>query len=194
MNLLPPYNLPSEIKNNSIIFEKTINLLPEEEDLFHSITNIHAGFPFYYKITTSQRYHQFTNVLLNRQKIESPDKSGIPNNPQFWPPIEKFFLRICKDNYINVKYIYRCAINGTTYHQDKHCDIHRDHDFEHYNFLMYLNDFNSGYTYLFDDKYNIKQTITPQKNKAVIFDGCWHAQGFCSPGQTRFVLIITFGT
>jgi hypothetical protein len=58
---------------------------------------------------------------------------------------------------------------------------------------MYLNEFDYGYTYIFDDDNNIKYTILPEIYKCVIFKGLPHAGGFCRIGQRRVILVVTFG-
>jgi hypothetical protein len=70
-----------------------------------------------------------------------------------------------------------------------------------YSMVYYLND-SDGDTVLFNEKYSpdnkepitltVKQRISPKKNRAVIFDGVKHAQGFCSQGEYRYVLVTTF--
>ena len=102
------------------------------------------------------------------------------------------FSTICEQNDIDVKIIYRIAFNTTTHQLDQYGGIHIDHSFKHNNFILYLNDFTNGSTYLFDDNDNLTKEIKAEKNKAVFFQGK-HAQGFCNPYERRTILVITYG-
>ena len=43
-----------------------------------------------------------------------------------------------------------------------------------------------------NDENNIEKVVNSKKNKAFVFDGKSHAQGFCLPNQKRTVLVFTF--
>jgi hypothetical protein len=171
-----------------MLVEKKVTLLKEEEALIEKIFS--NDFPYYYA-TTDEHYDciQFFHSLMNRQF--DPESNGIINSTRF-DSFVKMFLRLCREENIGVSKIYRACINNTFYHPDKHGNIHTDHHYEHCNFLLYLNDFDRGDTYLFDEDNNIKHTIKSEKYKMAIFDGDLHAQGFCAPGQMRTVMVFTF--
>jgi len=86
------------------------------------------------------------------------------------------------------------SFNLTFSDPSRHGDPHRDHpEFPHKVMIIYLNDFDGGVTYLFDEaQMKVTETITPAKNRFVVFDGDLHAQGFCRPQQHRLVLVATF--
>jgi hypothetical protein len=58
--------------------------------------------------------------------------------------------------------------------------------------LIYLNKFDAGDTWLFDEQRNVEAIIKAEVDKFVVFDGGMHANGFCKPQQTRFVFVATF--
>lgn len=173
---------------NIVILEKNIKLNQEEEKLFNIIKS--SDFPFYYQTTTSANYHMYGHTLMSRDSKEDIKEGQI--NSDCYIPINSFFKKICEENNINVKTIYRSAINSTHYYDTLYCDPHKDHEFNHYVFLMYINKFDNGFTYIFDENKNIKNIIYPSENKIVIFKNALHAHGFCNIGQRRLVLVITF--
>lgn len=110
-----------------------------------------------------------------------------------WPAMEIIFRRICKDNNITVRDIYRSAANLTFSDPSKHGDPHNDHpDFPHKIMLIYINNFDDGGTWLFDENGEVEATIPAERDKFVVFEGGQHANGFCKPQQTRIVLVTTF--
>ena len=127
-------------------------------------------------------------ILRRGHNVEKP---GIINSV-YTEQFVKIFERFCVENQIPVQFILRGAINVTTHEPFLHGDIHVDHDFPHKNFLIYLNEFDEGCTYLFDDENNITDVIVPKFGRVAIFDGVPHANGFCKPKQKRIVMIITF--
>jgi hypothetical protein len=125
------------------------------------------------------------------------DRSENPNFygkivSEYYSQVLDIFNTICEQNNINVKNIYRMGINSTTHQPDQYGDVHTDHNFKHNNFILYLNDFTDGSTYLYDDNDNLTKEIKAEKNKAVFFQGR-HGQGFCKPYERRILLVITYG-
>jgi hypothetical protein len=103
------------------------------------------------------------------------------------------FDTICEQNGVEYNTLYRMSFNTSYHYEDMHGDIHKDHPFSHNNFVLYLNDFSNGSTYLFDEEKNLTKEIKAKKNKAVFFDGCNHAYGFCNFYEKRVVMVATFG-
>jgi len=171
-----------------IIVEKKITLLPKEEEAVSKVFK--NDFPYYYASTDEEYYCiQFFHSLMNRQF--DAESNGTINSTRFHTFV-KIFLRLCAEENISIAKIYRACINNTFYHPDKHGNIHKDHHYDHCNFLLYLNDFDGGDTYLFDEDHNIIHTIKSEKYKMAIFEGDFHAQGFCAPKQLRTVMVFTF--
>jgi hypothetical protein len=147
-------------------------------------------FPWYSQPTTSNRFMFFGHTLMNRNPEVKP-VNGIINS-QYYFMFEQLFARFCEENDIKVNNILRACVNTTLYDPAEVNEIHVDHDFEHYNFLMYLNEFDNGQTLIYDKDDNIVQTIFPKKYDVVIFGGERHAHRHCGVGQKRVVLVITF--
>lgn len=144
-------------------------------------------FPWYH-IKSTDNFTAMSHLVMMR-----PDEPvrGAQNSPHL-PAAEDLFLRICGDNYIDVKCVHRIAFNLTFADPSPHGDIHLDHMFPHKNFILYLNKFDGGDTYLFNEDAEIIETIKQEENKFVVFGGDLHAQGFCNPQQHRILMVVTF--
>ena len=170
-----------------MFLETKIDLNEQEKELIKFVLSF--DMPWYF--SNQDVYPFFRHTLMNRNKEDLPIKGDI--NSDLYSHFESIFLRVCKENNIEINNILRMALNNTYFFKDKHNDIHKDHAFPHHNFLWYINDFTNGSTYLFEnDKKTMKKEIKSEKNKITIFDGGYHAQGFCNDYENRIVLIATF--
>ena len=84
------------------------------------------------------------------------------------------FLKIIPHLSLNRKFTYnqsRCFLQLPSNKQQKQNNIHTDNHFPHIVCLYYVND-SDGDTVLFsEDRKTILKTISPKKNRVVIFDG-----------------------
>ena len=162
--------------------------LSEEQKKFteHLLSNI---FPLYCSAST-EGYEVFGHSFLDRNK-NNKDVEGEVNSP-YWESVYNLFKEICAKYEIAHKIIYRSCLNVTTYNKNKMGDLHIDHTFPHKNFIIYLNDFSDGSTYVQDEETKEIIEVKAEKFKVVIFGGHMHAQGFCGNGQRRVVLVVTF--
>ena len=172
----------------SIIAAGLIKLNEEQEKVIEFIEG--SYFPWYAQITvTKHMFHGHT--LMNRNGDLSPDAGIITS--QYYEPMISIFKDFCLDMGIEYQTIFRAAINSTSYHDSEMAEIHVDHKFDHKNFIFYINDVSKGSTFIYNqDKTIIEDTIVPEKNKGVIWDGRPHAQGWCGLDERRLVLIVTF--
>ena len=144
-------------------------------------------FPFYYGMTT-KNYNTFIHGILIRS---GSDSEGIPasDKAEYW--VRRIFDKFCIQNNITYNKLLRACVYSTTYNTGLHGDVHVDHSFPHYNFILYVNDdYTNGETYIYFENDLVK--IKPEKYKAIVFNGVPHAQGFCGVGERRVVLVITF--
>lgn len=179
-------------------------MLIERENIFDDRLEklvLTPNFPFYYqKQSTDYSFPYLNHCLILRPEIQNQSKI----NSEYWPLFEEVFLKFINENNLNLSQIYRASVNLTTSSNFLHNNPHVDHTFKHNVFIHYLNTFDDGHTYIFDETYDgknavskekkiIKKIIQPQKNKAICFDGkFYHAQGFCKPDQHRIVFVVTF--
>lgn len=174
------------------MYIENIVQLNQKQNDFVTKTIYDTSFSWYFGHTDRAcKYFYFGHHLMAVNKNNLPITGNV--NSPYYGMAESIFLDFCNQNNISVNTILRAAINTTTYSPEKYGVIHVDHEgFLHNNFIMYLNDFDDGHTYIFDDENNIEKVINSKKNKAFVFDGKSHAQGFCLPNQKRTVLVFTF--
>ena len=132
-------------------------------------------------------------AFFGHKLMERSTAPGIPGveNSKHYPVFEDIFLRWCKDNNYSVRTILRAALNITTYNDAEFSVPHHDHDFPCNNWIMYLNSVDAP-TLLFDDNYNIIDSIPAQKYQAVAFPSILHAHKFTPINELRYVVVFTF--
>ena len=170
-----------------VLIEGKCNFSDHETDFLRIVCS--NNFPWYAGMATLN-FPVLTHDLMKRTEEKT---AGIPNSP-FYPDAMMMLRRLCKENNVTLRTIYRMAFNLTFADPSKHGDPHIDHpDFQHKHMLIYLNKFDAGETFLMDETgKNVVEAIKPELDKFVIFDGGWHAQGFCKPQQMRMVFVATF--
>ena len=125
------------------------------------------------------------------QRSATPGKSGEVSSKHY-AGFENIFLRWCKDNNYPVSTILRAALNVSVYNDAEFSLPHHDHDFPCNNWIMYLNSVKDAPTLLFDDDYNIIDSIPAEKYQAVAFPSILHAHKFAPVNELRFVVVFTF--
>tara|TARA_Y100000592_G_C5412240_1_gene288695 strand:- start:413 stop:1018 length:606 start_codon:yes stop_codon:yes gene_type:complete len=163
------------------------------------------NFPWYhYPISVigfSKNWPSFTHTLIGRYDYDNLSE-GEPNS-EYEPFFTDLIKEICVENDIRLKRILRGGLNYTSYFKAKHSHTHYDHNWEHYNIIIYLNNFSKGSTYLFKETYEdevspyeAKKIIKEMKadvGKYVIFPGKnYHAAGSVGDdGEYRMICIYT---
>ena len=170
-----------------ILLEGDCNFTQDEKDFLAFCSS--PEFPWYH-VGATENFSCLTHYLW--ETTTEPTR-GVQRS-YYAPDAEKIFQRICAENGITVRTLYRMSFNLTFSDPSKHGDPHQDHwNFKHNVMLIYLNDFDDGFTFLLDEAgKKVVDKIIPAKNKFSIFDGGVHAQGFCRPQQYRLVLVATF--
>jgi hypothetical protein len=160
--------------------------------------NNYNDFKFYYKIplffqNKAGSYGNsptLTHTLVDRLENTSdiPDRACSDVNNLLFPILYKFTQK----HNLPFKRILRGCINCTIPSVETMSEIHRDHLFDHYVFLMYINEtFEGGKTFIYDDNKNIIRTIMPEAHKIVCFKGNYHSFEYPVKGM-RFVVVYTF--
>jgi len=170
-----------------------------------------SEFPWYYSpFSTSNNFPFMAHVMMKRGEESSKSFAS----PHWYPFFEKILYRFCDDNNLEVNKILRAGLN-LTHNCDsiyRNGDPHVDYTFDHFQVIMYLNEFDNGETLIFNEKYgengldksiysalnmgdnfNVKDIITPSKGKVVCFDGTnFHAGRWCKVSQRRVVCVFCF--
>jgi hypothetical protein len=152
--------------------------------------------------TTSKKYPGLSHCFIPRYDIFKEEMQVVS---PMWEKFSRIFYKYIFENNIKLDKICRAAVNLTDHYQGAdRGDAHIDHNFPHKSFLYYINQFDGGNTYLFNEQYDgeniyrydglsVYKEIESKKNKVVCFDGLhYHAQGFCAPNQWRCAMIVTF--
>ena len=120
------------------------------------------------------------------------DKEGIIVSRE-WTFFEDIFHRVRESMGLPFNKVLRSSINMTWNQLPLHGVPHKDHyTVDHYNMILHLTEISQGGTFIFDDDKNIIDESSPSCWSATVFGGLWHAQGFCGPGETRAVCVITW--
>lgn len=133
-------------------------------------------------------YLQFNHILLEEYKQKA--------NSSYYRLFEEKIPYILKKLNLKNIQIIRAKLNLQTQitnnQPNLHNTPHRDLNFRHNVFILYLND-SDGDTIIFDENFKIKKRITPKKNRVVIFDGITYHTG-CHPykNDKRIVLNVNF--
>ena len=177
-----------------MIKEVEIKLTNREKRMCEEICDPYTQqLPLFFGYSNTNEGKRTGPVFTHFLRLTQPDDNeGIPNS-QYRQEFESIFNRYCSENNIKVDRILRSAINFTTHEPDDTVTyIHTDHNFPHHAFLMYLNDFDDGPTYFYDDDGKVIYKSLPKKYNAILSDGEKHSQGYCATQQTRIVLVITY--
>ena len=95
-----------------------------------------------------------------------------------------------KENNIKYEMLYRCSVN-MTFPLSLSPKPHKDHEFPHKHFLIYLND-SDGDTCVFnEDETEIEKRIKPEKHKGVCFENRLH-YGELPTNGLRAIVAYTF--
>lgn len=138
-----------------------------------------------------KEYFQFTHVFFNCD-LENLSSTKNSNHADIILNILDIFKVKNDLNYIK---ILRVKANLQTYNknssENNYTAPHHDfHNLKHYVLLYYVND-SDGDTFLFDEKLNIIERITPKKGRFLLFDGdVLHASS--TPINTDKRVIINF--
>jgi hypothetical protein len=131
----------------------------------------------------------FEHTLMHR--TNDPSTDGVVNSPTYGL-FHKLFIRWCKENGITVNRIYRASINLVEHHEGECSTPHTDHDYDHWNWLMYLNTVADSETVLFDADFNITHEQPAEAYTAFAFPGCIHAHRLPPPLARRLVVVFTY--
>lgn len=197
------------------LFHEVNNFLTEEEMEVVDNNILSDEFPWFYQnAATTSNFPFLSHVVYARETNENDDYLPLSNSP-LASLVGPMVTRYC-NTYLNrpLKQIYRSCLNlSNGWNLDyPFMEPHIDHTFDHYNLIVYLNDFNGpgGETLLFDkylcdemnkghynvDEYNqlsVLERIQPEKNKAVCFSGkIFHSMANFQSNERRVILVTTF--
>lgn len=180
------------------ILEARAELTNEEVAIVENILN-DEFFPWYYMHSMTiddvenegDGYFFFTHTLYPRSSSSTVQPQASSNATPFF---ENIFRRFCKNFDVPVNIIYRASLNFALPQNVTASIIHRDHDWDHKVFLLYLSHYPKSGTriYDFDEKTVLKDTNGSFLN-GVLFDGNPHSVTFpTEQNYKRLACIFTF--
>tara|TARA_B100000902_G_C27321901_1_gene925262 strand:+ start:7128 stop:7661 length:534 start_codon:yes stop_codon:yes gene_type:complete len=150
-------------------------------------------FPVYFMDhgLTNDGNAQFVHSIIKRPE-------GCPDEERFNSPYVDFFMScimtFMMKHKIKINKVERMAVNCCYNNGSYQPGIHSDHEYEHKQFILYLNtpmDKNTP-TLVFDkDCKTLLKEIYPKQYKGACFDGLPHTFTYPSKGL-RWALIVTF--
>lgn len=168
---------------------------PQKKHINDLLFNI--DFPVYFMDhgLTDDGNGQFIHAIIKREEGWS---SLVPRSERFSSPNVDFFMScmmtFMQKHNIKVNRVERMAVNVCYNNGATQPGIHRDHEFDHKQFILYLNkplDENTP-TLVFDmDEKTLLKQIYPKQFKGACFDGLPHTFTYPSKGL-RWALITTF--
>jgi hypothetical protein len=176
------------IENNRFLSKRNKNFI---KHIFEDVK-----FPFYISPSTKSKKNKdgsfvedrtLCHVLLNRKEYR---KKGEYANSIYLNEAIDILNNFTKKTKIKYKEILRAAINFTYNNGYEFSGLHVDHQYDHFQLLVYLNDCDpDSVTILQYKNKNIK--IKPKKFKGIVFKKVPHMMKFPQKGE-RVILIITF--
>jgi len=165
-------------------------LTKEHKDYINNVV-LQDAFPFYWndRQTIEDNLPFLSHTLYNRP--EAIEK-GLPaiNSPHY----EIFFDMLqcfLKKNKIKFNKILRASVNLTFNINKKKSKIHVDHEFEHNQVIIYLNESDGETMILNDNKKTVFKKIKPEKFKGICFNKKPHYIIFPKKNR-RLIAVYTF--
>ena len=162
-------------------------LLDEKEKEYIDNLIVDSYFPYYYNIIAVD--NDPYPFLCHTLKFADKATHHSSETGKFIGLLDKF----CKKHEIDYDTVYRVAINLTFNNGYKQSAIHCDHNFEHKQLIIYLNEpkDKESQTIIVDKDKEIK--VVPEKYKAICFGKVPHYHYTPRFGE-RIVAVFTFGT
>ena len=174
-----------------MLYRESKNFLTSDNIDFIEKTILGNNFPLYQMPhTVSDNYQDtLTHIILTR-----PEDSFTPRiRSAYYDPVINIIKSFLKSLSITDIKILRLAINFTYNNGFEKCTAHTDHDYDHLQLIIYLNDplDKESKTVVLDKNKQIIKEIYPEKYKGVLFEGLPHYLHYPKKGN-RIILIATF--
>ena len=164
------------------------NILNESEKKYINDTILNSDFPFFLSKSQVDGDNRpfFSHIILMRPEDRKPGQSFNSSTGIFFEDILK---RFCSKHEIVLNEFLRCCINISFSLGETSSEIHRDHDYDHKQAILYLND-TDGDTILIE-KNNKETHVKPEKYKMICFEDKPHYMNYPTKGY-RAVVVFTF--
>jgi len=169
------------------------NFLTQEQKNFINNELLSPFCPYYFNSNSvaNDGNKYLSHAVLRR--AEERDENELFNS-SYSEQITDIFKTFIIKNKIDCKEMLRCCINLTFKTNSIACPVHKDHEFDHKNLLVYLNDCvdkNAKTVLLDDNEEKITHEFEPEQYKGLCFGGVPHYMIYPSK-DIRVVLVYTF--
>jgi hypothetical protein len=152
---------------------------------------------FYDDIDVSRGVPDRDHPFMSHQLVSRSDTDGKEGTQSsgLWDWFKPIFHRTREEMGIGYSSVLRANLNLSWHFPWDYGVPHYDHDHDvpHWNMLFYLSRISTGGTYLFEEFGKPVEEQPPfDQYSALAFDGGLHCQGFCAPGETRAIAIVTW--
>lgn len=170
------------------------NFLNDEHKTFINDIILDDDFAWYhqnYSIVKDDCDKFFTHIVVKRP--EDNNGNSKINSIHYEKMIELLYAFTDKNN-IKCNTLLRCGLNLTYNNGVEKCKVHRDHNFEHKQLLICLNDpiDKEAYTVILDkDKKTELKRIAPKQYQGIYYNNQPHYQFYPKSGH-RVMAVFTF--
>tara|TARA_E500000305_G_scaffold98113_1_gene89505 strand:+ start:349 stop:897 length:549 start_codon:yes stop_codon:yes gene_type:complete len=179
------------MKNNLFIQDR--DFLSEDQKRHINEVILQPNFPFYLQqnAAPADGNEGLCHIGLARPELRPPESNQFDFNSSFGPFALSMLNAFATKNKIKVKEMLRAAVNLTFATASGKSGTHVDHNFDHTNLLIYLNDpeDKESATVLVDE--GVEHRISPEKFKGICFESTPHYATFPKYGS-RVVAAISF--
>jgi hypothetical protein len=173
------------------MFKENNNFLNKEQKNYLQNIFVNKDFPFYFSdksiATDKSNRAILTHVILNRLDSEHPSKYINSNHYDSVVDILNSFLISVKEK---AYFFTRISLNLTFNNGFDKSEIHQDHDYDHKQIIIYLNDCDKKAKTVIKQKGKTNE-ITPEKYKGICFGPDKHYHYFPKQGM-RVILVATY--
>lgn len=181
------------------VAQSSVNLNAQEREFIEAQV-LGNYFPWYWvggqtvtvpdpPVPSGQNSPYFSHTLLRRPE----DRTGTASDrSKYLEPFIEIFHRWSLENNIVYSKILRANLNLNVVSLDGFTVPHVDHDYPHFNFIMYLDDSPGADTVVFSNDFTEYTAFTATKYTAISFNAQWHAHKYPMPGTRRTVFVLTY--
>lgn len=176
-----------------MIIEDYDFLKQDQKDFVKEVV-LQPFFPYFYTPYTVEKgdgLGVLNHILIKRP--EDREQNETQFNSDFSKQFVDIFNTFCEKNNIEYKEILRACVNLTYWNGLDKCETHTDHNYDHKQLLIYLNNpiYANSFTVICDENNNKIKSIKPKQFLGVCWGGNPHYHYFPKEGA-RIVAIYTF--
>ena len=173
-------------------FKQNTNFLSETNKKFIETTVLNKDFPYYFQagaVSLKQKDFYFSHKVLNRLEDSEDHSKAINTNITTYHSTLDILKNFTNSIGEKPNFFTRIGYNLTFNNGFDKCEPHQDHDYDHKQMIIYLNDSDAKTCIV--NKGKIVKEITPKTGKGICFNNLPHYAEFPKSGA-RLVLVATF--